>query len=182
MEKTKKMTRIRGFKIITFPQWLQDKWNLTVKQSEKVINKEEIYQSYETIKFPKRATSKSAGYDIFSTVDFELEPNQEILIPLGIKIYMLQDEFFMVAPRSGMGFKYYIRLANTLGIIDSDYYNNEKNEGHCWAKLRNEGDVKMIVFKGDAIAQGIFQKYLLADGDSFETGETRQGGLGSTTK
>lgn len=176
------MTRIRGFEIVTFSQWLWDKWNLTDEQLGKVIDKEQIYQSYETIKLPKRATQRSAGYDLFSTVDFELEPNEEILIPLGIKIYMLQDEFFMVAPRSGMGFKYYIRLANTLGIIDSDYHNNEKNEGHCWAKLRNEGDVTMTVSKGDGIAQGIFKKYLLADEDSFEDGKTRQGGLGSTSE
>lgn len=161
----------RGFEKVSFEQW--DKDNLTIPESK---------LAWDEIVLPSRATQNAAGYDIFTTVDFVLNPNQEILIPLGIKIYMLSDEFFMIAPRSGSGFKYYVRLANTLGIIDSDYCDNPKNEGHCWAKLRNEGSLKMNVKCGEAIAQGIFQKFLLADGDKLGNGERRNGGLGSTSK
>ena len=163
------MNKVRGFEKVSFEQW--DKDNQVIAESQDAWN---------SIKLPKRATIHAAGYDIFTIVDFVLEPTEEVLIPLGIKIYMLGDEFFMIAPRSGMGFKYYARLANTLGIIDSDYYNNANNEGHCWAKIRNEGNKQMVVRAGDAIAQGIFQKFLLADGDSLENGERRNGGLGST--
>ncbi len=163
------MEKVRGFERISFEQW--DKDNEIVPESKEV---------WESVKLPKRATENAAGYDIFSLVDFVLRPNEEIKIPLGIKIYMLSDEFFMIAPRSGMGFKYFIRLANTLGIIDSDFYNNPKTEGHCWAKLRNEGSIPMSVSAGDAIAQGIFQKFLLADGDTLENGNKREGGLGHT--
>ena len=162
------MNHIRGFERISETQWLKD------------IDDPENYGNINDIILPKRATSHSAGYDIFSTANSILLPNTDILIPLGFKIYMLEDEFFEIHPRSGLGFKYYIRLANTTGIIDSDYYNNLINEGHCFAKIRNEGHITVIVKKGEAIAQGIFQKFLLVDGDSYNNGNTRNGGFGST--
>lgn len=130
---------------------------------------------------PKRSTKKSAGYDIFSPIDFKLAPGKDIVIKLGIKAYMQDDEFLMIAPRSGLGFKFYSRLANTVGIIDADYYNNEDNEGEIAVKIRNESeDKELIVEKGKAICQAIFMKYLLVDGDSTDEGGERKGGFGST--
>jgi len=158
------LKKIRGFEKVSTEQWIKDGNG-----------------DYAEIKLPKRSTSHSAGYDIFSTIDFTLQPNEDIKIPLGWKVYMKNDEFLMIVPRSGMGFKYYTRLANSIGIIDCDFYNNSGNEGHCWAKIRNEGNMPLSVKKGDAIAQGMFQRYLLADLDDF-TGETRTGGFGSTDK
>lgn len=134
---------------------------------------------YGDLKLPKRATSKSAGYDCFAPFDIELHPNEEIQVPTGIKSYMLDDEALFAHTRSGFGFKYYIRLANIVGIVDADYYNNEDNEGHIWIKIRNEGDKVFSIKKGDAFCQFIFQKYLLADNDDF-TGKKRSGGIGST--
>lgn len=133
---------------------------------------------YEELKKPKRATAKSAGYDCFAPFDFVLEPNEEIKIPTGIRAYMLDDEVLFALPRSGHGFKYYIRLANTIGVIDKDYFFAD-NEGHIWIKIRNEGNSIFGVSKGDAFCQLVFQKYLLVDGDDF-TGNKRNGGMGST--
>lgn len=161
------MNRIRGFEFISEDQFKLDFKDTSVK--------------YEDLKLPKRATAKSAGYDVFAPFGFTLLPNQEIKLPTGIKSYMLDDEMSKAHPRSGHGFSYYIRLANTIGVIDADYYNNKKNEGHIWIKLRNEGKETMTVQKGEACCQLIFEKYLLADGDSFD-GEERNGGFGSTTK
>ena len=130
---------------------------------------------------PKRSTKKSAGYDIFSPIDFKLAPGEDIVIKLGIKAYMQDDEYLMIVPRSGLGFKFYSRLANTVGIIDADYYNNEDNEGEIAVKIRNESeDKELIVEKGKAICQAIFMKYLLVDGDSTDEGGERKGGFGST--
>lgn len=130
---------------------------------------------------PKRSTKKSAGYDIFSPIDFRLAPGEDTVIKLGIKAYMQDDEFLMIAPRSGLGFKFYSRLANTVGIIDADYYNNEDNEGEIAVKIRNESsDKELIVEQGKAICQAIFMKYLLVDGDSTDEGGERTGGFGST--
>lgn len=145
---------------------------------------------FDNIKLPSRATVYSAGYDFYSPFSFTLRPEEEIHIPLGITAYMLPDEVLMVYPRSGQGFKYHIRLANTVGVIDADYYGNDKNEGHIQLKIRNETELTGIFLRdeyntlkvnvGDAICQGIFTKYLLVDGDTTNNGEVRQGGFGST--
>ena len=129
---------------------------------------------------PKRSTAHSAGYDIFTRYGFTLEPMESIILKTGFKIFMQPDEYFLIAPRSGMGVKFFSRIANTIGIIDSDFYNNINNEGHVMIKLRNEGTVPMMVANNTAIAQGIFQKFLLIDDDDVTT--IREGGLGHTTK
>lgn len=164
------MSRIRGFEFVSSEQWEKDIEGL----------KHENSYNQQDVRLPRRATARSAGYDIFSPIDFELFPGEEIKIPLGFKIYMLEDECFKIIPRSGLGFKYYLRLANETGLIDSDYYNNSGNEGHCWIKLRNEGTAFLMVKRMDAIAQGTFERILLADGDCFD-GLIRGGGLGSTS-
>jgi dUTP pyrophosphatase len=157
---------LRGFEKVTIKEWMKDGFS----------------ESYGNIKLPKRATAHSAGYDVYTPLAFTLLPGEDIKLPLGFKVYMQPDEYLMMIPRSSLGFKYYIRLANTAGIGDSDYYGNAHNGGHYFIKLRNESAGETFVAKpGDAIAQAIFHKYLLADGDDF-TGEERVGGLGSTGK
>lgn len=140
----------------------------------------DINIGYEQIKLPKRATKGSAGYDIFSVKDFELRPRQTILLPTGIKAQLDFDKYLLIVPRSGQGFKFKVQLYNTCGIIDSDYYNNEKNEGHIWVKLYNdspEGNT-LVIKQGDAICQGIISHYFLVDDDNVE--RERGGGFGST--
>lgn len=149
---------------------------------------------YDDIFLPQRATQHSAGYDFFAPFNFFLPPQEEILIPLSIKAYMQPNEVLMIYPRSGHGFKKYIRLANTVGVIDGDYYNNSKNEGHIWLKIRNESQKAdnvwdndkrtLYISGGEAICQGVFTLYLLADGDDNRDGnkEKRTGGFGSTNK
>lgn len=166
------MNKMRGFELISLEQWIKDFETDIIGKAKSI---------YTELIEPKRATKHSAGYDIFSPKEFILEPNEEIKLPTGFKVYMLPDEFLSIHTRSGLGFKYYARLANVTGIIDADYCNNPDNEGHFWVKIRNEGNKPMHIKKGEAIAQGIFQKYLLADDDSFENGDDRIGGFGSTT-
>ena len=150
-----------------------------------MISQRQMNKDFETdieyeVKIPKRSTKESAGYDIFSPVDIILKPNEEVKIPTGLKVHMQQGEVLFVLPRSGLGFKYYTRLANTIGVIDSDYINSD-NEGHMWVKLRNEGDKDLFINQGDAFCQAIFMPFLLVDGDNFDDGEDRNGGFGSTT-
>ena len=143
-----------------------------------------IYQhiEYYNIKLPKRATKKSAGYDIYSTMDFELKPRQTILVPTGIKVELDSDKVLIIAPRSGQGFKYKVQLYNTVGVIDADYYSNINNDGHIWVKLYNDSPdgESLIVKKGDAICQGIIVKYYTVE-DEEEVKNERQGGFGSTS-
>lgn len=156
--------RTRGFELISKEQTVKDFENIEVGE----------------IKLPKRSTKESAGYDVFAPFDINLNPGDDIKIPTGVRAYMQQGEVLLAFPRSGLGFKYYTRLANTLGVIDSDYYYSD-NEGHIFIKLRNEGDKALFIKQGDAFAQFIFMPFLLADGDNFDEGETRNGGFGSTT-
>ena len=136
--------------------------------------------NYEDITLPTRSTKHSAGYDFKSPIDFELQPDESIKIPTGIKVCMNEDEYLSILVRSSMGFKYNIRLCNQVGIVDSDYYNNPDNEGHIFIKIKNEGDQVLTIKKGDRFAQGIFSKYLLTDDDSAD--KERIGGFGSTGK
>ena len=151
-----------------------------------IISREEFEKdlkrmcNYEDITLPTRSTKHSAGYDFKSPIDFELQPNESIKIPTGIKVCMNDDEYLAILVRSSMGFKYNIRLCNQVGIVDSDYYNNPDNEGHIFIKIKNEGDQVLSIKQGDRFAQGIFNKFLLTDDDSAD--KDRIGGFGSTGK
>lgn len=164
MTDTYTLDRRRGFERISEAQWMKD-------------SIPEVHGKIEDIILPLPATMHSAGNDIYSPSDFTLKPNQDITLPLGFRVYMQADECLYIIPRSGLGFKY-LRLANNIGLIDSDYYHSS-NEGHCKIRLRNEGDTTIEIKKGQAIAQGIFHKYLKADwADSVKN--IREGGFGST--
>lgn len=151
-----------------------------------IISKEQLNKDFDKdveyeVKLPKRSTKESAGYDIFAPYDFQIAPDREIKIPTGLKVHMQKGEVLLIFPRSGLGFKYYTRLANTIGVIDSDYIDSD-NEGHIWVKIRNEGDKSLTVKQGEAFCQAIFIPFLLVDEDGFEKGEDRNGGFGSTNR
>ena len=133
----------------------------------------------ESISIPKRSTSGSAGYDFVSSKDFILNPGETIIIPTGIRCRIDEGWFLMLAPRSGLGFKYRLQLDNTVGIIDSDYFSAE-NEGHIMIKLTNDSknDKSLEVKFGEKIAQGIFIPYGVVKEDDADG--KRTGGFGST--
>ena len=102
---------------------------------------------YHSLKLPKRATTGSAGYDIYAPYNITIPPKQTVKIPTGIKINLDEDKFLAIYPRSGLGFKYKMQLYNTVGIIDSDYIYSD-NEGHIWVKFFNDSpDNKTIEIK-----------------------------------
>ena len=135
------------------------------------------------IHLPVRKTAHSAGYDVEAAEDIIIpvfKPGMKpTLIPTGLKAYCESDEWYMLANRSS-GPKKGFLMANSIGIIDSDYYNNEDNDGHFYFAYFNCSDHDIEVKKGDIIGQVVFQKYLLADNDTA-TG-VRTGGFGSTSK
>lgn len=133
---------------------------------------------YENIMLPKRATAGSAGYDFYAPYDFELGVGEEIVIDTGIRARIADGWVLVILPRSGSGFKYGVRLANTAGVIDSDYFNAD-NEGHIKIKLVG-GSKPYSVKVGDAFAQGIFLPYGITEDDDCT--EARHGGFGSTNK
>lgn len=147
---------------------------------EILIYEEAIKEAYDNIKLPVRSTSGSAGYDFYSPFGFILGYKNNIIIPTGIKASMPNDAVLCIFPRSGQGFKTGISLANTVGVIDSDYYYSD-NEGHIMVKLTNNNSTikkDLTVEKGQAFCQGIFLPFLRTVDDAAET--KRNGGFGST--
>lgn len=133
------------------------------------------------INLPKRSTAHAAGYDIEVAEDMAIPPfcpgNPPALIPTGLKAYCQPDEFYFVLNRSS-GPKRGLVLANGVGVIDADYYNNPDNDGHFRILAYNVSNQPLQLKKGERVAQVIFQKFLLTDDD--QASGTRQGGLGST--
>ena len=136
------------------------------------------------INLPIRKTKYSAGYDIEAAEDTVVPSFKKgmkpTLVKTGIKAYMGEDEVLILANRSSNPGKKGLILANSIGVIDSDYYENPDNDGHIMFAFYNIKDEDIEIKKGDAIGQGIFQKFLITDND-IATGE-RKGGFGSTSK
>ena len=138
---------------------------------------------YEDIKLPVQATTGSAGHDFFLPEDIVIPFGSYITIATGIRAILEKDEVLLIYPRSGLGFKYGLSLANTVGVIDSDYSDSD-NEGHIFIKLVNASPLAegkdITLKKGTAFCQGIITKYITADG--AENDNVRNGGFGSTNK
>ena len=167
------MQKIAKFSKVSFQQF-QESWQDTFHETvEQTV--------YDEIKLPARATAGSAGYDFFSPLTFSLAPGETIKIPTGIRVQMETGWVLQCYPRSGLGFKYRLQLNNTVGIIDSDYYNSD-NEGHIFAKLTNDSnEEKTVQIKaGEGFMQGIFVEYGITVDDAAT--DVRNGGFGSTTK
>lgn len=163
------------------------------------------------VKLPQRATQKAAGYDFCAAEDFILPSIWKLnfvkifktlriqktltvkdyqdatqvlrpyLVPTGIKAYMNDNEFLLLANRSSSPLKRGVILPNGVGIVDADYYNNPANEGEIFFQLVNVGVKDQIIKKGERLGQGIFMPFLLATHDISPTGK-RQGGFGSSGK
>ena len=156
---------------------------MEIAEFQKVSEKEFINDStgldadYSAVKLPVRATKGSAGYDFYSPVEALIKPNETIRIPTGIRCKIDEGYVLSLYPRSSLGFKYQMGLLNTVGIIDSDYYNAD-NEGHIMVGVVNRGDKDLLIKKGDRFVQGLFTKYYLAKEE--ENTNERHGGFGST--
>lgn len=158
--------------IAKFEKISQKQFDLDLKS---LLNVEGDY--YSNVKIPTRATKGSAGYDFTSPVTVTLKPGEMVKIPTGIRAYIEEGYVLHIYPRSSLGFKYQIMLANTVGIIDADYY-NAKNEGHIMIALMNMGNQTVTINEGDRFVQGIFLKFYTAKEEEVKT--ERIGGIGSS--
>ena len=136
------------------------------------------------INLPIRKTKYSAAYDVEAAEEIVLPSFKKgmkpTLIPTGLKAYMQSDEVLLIVPRSSGPKKQGISFPHNVGVVDSDYYNNTDNEGHIFVQCINLKDEDVVIKKGEAVAQAIFQKYLTVDDDNAEG--VRTGGFGSTDK
>lgn len=180
---------------------------MTRKRGFEIVSKYQDWE--EPPKLPDRTTTHAAGYDFYAAKDMVLPSVWKLnfikilhailrkkkiseekrtlanrilrpyLVPTGIKVYMPNDEFLMLANRSSSPLKRGIVLPNGVGIVDADYYNNSTNEGEIFFQLVNLSLMDQVIKKGDRLGQGIFMPYLVADGDQGGLHQ-RTGGFGSS--
>ena len=139
---------------------------------------------FDAIRLPRQATAASAGCDFFMPFSLSFEGGSSFRIATGVRWICGgsdgdRDKVLLIVPRSGLGFKYGIRLSNTVGVIDADYCDSD-NEGHIIISLVNPSDTAVLLEEGKPFAQGIVVKYEVPEGAESE--EARNGGFGSTDR
>lgn len=159
---------------VSFEQYMDDwkKYGRTISTDEEI---KEIQTEWEDIRLPERATSGSAGYDFFIPRTTKFYVNLASFFPTGIRCQIERGWFLMLVPKSGLGSRYGMRLMNTTGVVDEDYFNSA-NEGHIQAGFCANKDFTLK--KGDKFMQGILVPYGITI-DDHATG-IRNGGFGST--
>lgn len=176
------MKRIAKFEKVSLEEFMKDWCDTFELDTFDADTRREIEGIYGSIELPKRATSGSAGYDFFSPLTLNMKPGETVKVPTGIRCKIDEGWVLKCYPRSGLGFKYRLQLDNTVGIIDSDYYNSD-NEGHIFIKVTNDSHRSwntLNVLRGEGFAQGIFVEYGITVDD--EAAGVRNGGFGSTTE
>ena len=133
---------------------------------------------YDNIIMPERKTKGSAGYDIASPVNITIPGGCKRIIPSGIKVQIDDGWSMELMIRSHMGIDKDLELATGVSLIDSDYYDNEKNEGHIMIPLRNKSTRPVFIAAGERIVQGVFRPYGITEND--DASGKRTGGIGST--
>lgn len=102
------------------------------------------------------------------------------LVSTGVKCYLEPGTYLELSVRSSTPLKYWLVLANGVGIIDADYADNQDNEGEIFLQLINLSPYPIALKRGDIIGQGIIKKYGVTDNDDCRRAE-RIGGFGSTS-
>ena len=132
------------------------------------------------VKLPERATANSAGYDFFAPEDITLPAKTLTRVMTGIKCELRPYMVLILANRSSNPSKKGLYLANGVGIVDADYYNNPDNEGEIGFEFYNNSEEDVVISKNEKIGQGIITTYVRVEDDKA-TG-SRTGGFGSTGK
>jgi dUTP pyrophosphatase len=129
---------------------------------------------------PAYATPGSAGLDLRACIDspLEMQPGDTFLMPTGLAVHVADPGYCaLVLPRSGMGFKNGIVLANLVGLIDSDY------QGQLMVPLWNRSQKAFTLNPLERVAQMIIVPVMQAQFnviEEFTATERGAGGFGST--
>ena len=163
---------------------MENKISKEKEEEMKKIRGFEIAKGFEDkgINLPERKTKFSSGYDIEAAEDVIIPSFKKgmkpTIIKTGVKAYMQDNEYLMLVNRSSNPGKKGLIMANSVGIIDKDYYGNAENDGHIMFAFYNIKDEDIEIKKGERIGQAIFTPYLLVDNDNANV--ERTGGFGST--
>ena len=168
--------KIRGFEVCS--EYLDKNINLPIRKTRTSVGYD-IEASDDTI-IPSIWKTAFNNIKIFLSGKDNYEEFKPTLIPTGLKSYFGDDEVLILANKSSFPLKKGLIMANSIGIIESDYYNNCSNEGHLMFMYYNIGFKDITIKKGESAGQAYFQKFLIADNDKADG--IRTGGFGSTTK
>lgn len=165
------------------PYWLLKELKILSYIKEMFMRNFEIIDAYKSLHpvIPQRQTTHSAGYDLASIEEVVIKPGEIVLIKTGLKVNIPDNEVLFIYPRSSLGIKKGLMMSNGVGVVDADYYNNARNEGHLMIPLYNFSKKAARISKGERVAQGVFQTYLKTVDDA-PVDSVRLGGFGSSTK
>ena len=157
----------------------------------------------ENAKMPKYAHLGDGAVDLYSPADYVIKPGETVLIPCDIKVALPYGYAFLIHPRSGTSLKTKLRIANSIGLIDSQY------KGVIGVIMENvDAPIKDIEYEFNENGQPIIKSiehgatYYINKGERFaqmrlvevptagfvqvksvgEIGDDRGGGFGSSGK
>lgn len=129
-------------------------------------------------RLPERSTKKAAGYDFYNLEEVTIEPNEIKYVKTGVKATFPEDIALLLLNRSSNPKKKGLELANGVGLVDADYYNNPDNEGEIAFAFKNTKSEPVTLQPSEKLGQGMFVSYFTTIDDNVE--KERQGGFGST--
>lgn len=162
------------FEKISFEQWAKD-------TPFKDIPHNTLLRQYYNIQLPNQSTENAMGLDFYMPYEVKVLAHNKIKISTGVR-WICDEENdgrygMLIVPRSSTGIKLGLRLLNTIGIIDADYYFAD-NEGHIMLFMENTTDEDIVLQAGQRIVQGLIVPYVIPK--NMSSNKTRHGGFGST--
>lgn len=173
------MREVAKFTKVSFEQFMKDCEVILGDVYLDKIKMDCLAEKYKNLNIPKRSTAYSAGHDISTPFNIKLSPHQSITIPTGLRCEMDEDYVMLIFPRSSLGIKKGMMIANTVPVVDADYAYAD-NEGHIFICIKNNGGDMLELKTGDKIVQAVFVPFGVADEE--EVTAERTGGIGSTGK
>ena len=130
---------------------------------------------------PTRGDTEAAAVDLYVCINdpVTILPGKTAWIPSGIACDFPDGYFGLVLPRSSVGAKRHLNLANTAGVIDHSY------NGEIMLVFQNDGDIYQTIQPGERLAQMILLPYVtynIVETDTLTETERGEGGFGSTGK
>lgn len=125
--------------------------------------RKEFKKHREAVKLPTSRGNYSVGYDFYSPERIVIPPfGKSCVISTDVKAYMQYDEMLLLHVPNSVSIEQGLTLANCIGIIDSDYFENPDNDVNICFVLQNNTDKTQVIEKGERVIQGIFMSSLIA--------------------
>lgn len=136
-----------------------------------------ILRVHPDVRMPVKASAGAACFDLQTVDRADLLPGDAVTLRTGLVLQVPEGHVLLLFSRSGHGFNFDVRLANCVGVIDSDY------RGELMVRLTNDRDKRLRIDFGDRIAQAMLVALPAVElVEVFAVGRTVRGagGFGST--